>query len=143
MSRKPDYAGMARELIALSDEKNYATFLRKQSLTRDHSFLLAAIARSNLHPSARKVLEELLTGKLRRAKHRPTADGMDIKNAFRALRVLDLEAEDWNKRDAAITEAGKQLHCSYSTIEKALYKFEDILKGADPQFLNDLRSAFK
>jgi hypothetical protein len=71
MSRKPNYADMAKELIALSDEKNYATFLRKQSLARDHSFLLAAIARSNLHPSARKVIEELITGKLRRPKHRP------------------------------------------------------------------------
>jgi hypothetical protein len=135
MSRKPNYADMAKELIALSDEKNYATFLRKQSLARDHSFLLAAIARSNLHPSARKVIEELITGKLRRPKHRPTSDGMDIKNSFRALRVLDLEAEGWPKRDSAIKRAAEQLHCSYSTIEKALHKYEPLLKGADPELL--------
>lgn len=137
------YGTMAKALIALRDEKEYAAFLREQSLAGDHSFLLASIGRSNLRPSERKVIEELVTGKLRRPKHRPPSDATDIANAFRALRVLDLEAAGWDKRDAAIEEAKKQLHCSYSTIEKALYKHEDLIRGTDPQLLDSLRAAFK
>ena len=61
---EPDYAAMAKELSMLFDEGKYEAFLRRQSQDGDHSFLLAAIKRSNLRPSVRKVLEELIpTGK--------------------------------------------------------------------------------
>jgi hypothetical protein len=89
----------------------------------------------------RKVLEGLITRKLRRPKHRPRSNDIDLKKALRAPRVLDLEAEGWRKRDAAIEEASKQLHCSYSTIEKALHEYEDVLKGTDT--LDNLRSVIK
>jgi hypothetical protein len=139
----PKFAAMAKQLMALHDDKKYAEFLRQQSLAGDHSFLLTAIEHSNLHPSVRRVLEELITQKLRRPKHRPKSDDTDLKNVIRALRVLDLEAEGWNKRDAAIEEAKKQLHCSYNTIEKALQKYEVTLKGSDQQLLEDIRSVIK
>ena len=89
----PKFAAMTKQLMALHDDKKYAAFLRQQSLAGDHSFLLAAIKRSNLHPSVRTVLEELITRKLRRPKHRPKSDDTDLKNVLRALRVLDLEAQ--------------------------------------------------
>jgi hypothetical protein len=57
--------------------------------------------------------------------------------------VLDIEAAGCNKRDAAIAEAKSQLCCSYSAVEKALYKYEHVLKGADPKFLDNIRAAFK
>ena len=139
----PDYGTMAKALIALRDEKKYAEFLRKQSLAGDHSFLLSAISRSNLRASIREVVEELITGKLRRPKHRPTSDDTVMKNVHRALRVLDIEAAGCNKRDAAIAEAESQLCCSYSAVEKALRKYEGILKGADAKFLDNVRAAFK
>ena len=135
----PKFAAMAKQLMALRDDKKYAAFLRQQSLAGDHSFLLAAIVHSKLDPSVRRVLEELITQKLRRPKHRPKSDDTDLKNVLRALRVLDLEAGGWNKRGAAIEEAKKQLHCSYNTIEKALQKYEVPLKGLD----RDIRSIIK
>jgi hypothetical protein len=137
---EPDYAAKAKQLLTLLDDRKYAAFLRQQSLAGDHSFLLAAMKR-NLHPSVRKVLEGLITRKLRRPKHRPRSNDIDLKKALRAPRVLDLEAEGWRKRDAAIEEASKQLHCSYSTIEKALHEYEDVLKGTDT--LDNLRSVIK
>ena len=89
------------------------------------------------------MLAELITGKPRRPKHRPKSDYTDAKNIYRALRVLDIEAAGCNKRDAAIEEAKGELHCSYSTVEKALGKYEDLIKGTDPQLLDSLRTAFK
>jgi hypothetical protein len=133
------YGTMGKALIAQRDEKEYAAFLREQSLSGDHSFLLSAISHSNLRTSVREVLEELITGNLRRPNHRPTTDYTAMKGAFRALRVLDLEAAGWDKRDAAIEEAKKQLHCSSSTIEKALGKYEDLIRGTDPSHLTDER----
>ena len=140
---EPDFRAMAKALIALRDEKAYAAFLREQSLAGDHSFLLAAISHSNLRPSVRDVLGELVTGKLRRPKHRPKSDYIDMKNVYRALRVLDLEAAGCNKRDAAIEGAKADLHCSYSTIEKAVRKYEDLLRDTDPKLLDSVRAAFK
>ena len=54
---EPDFGTMAKALLALGDEKEYAAFLREQSLAGDHSFLLAAISHSNLRASVRKVLD--------------------------------------------------------------------------------------
>ena len=145
-----NFALIAKHLSSLSDEKKYAAFLREQSLAKDHTFLLRAISRSNLRPAEREVLEELVRfGKIRRPKHRPTADNKDIAGLYRALRVLDLEADGWGgkhyaaeRRGAAITEASKQLNWSYSTIEKAVNKYEKILKAAPPDLLDRIR-AFK
>ena len=89
MAAKLNYAAMAKELVASLDEKKHAAFLREQSLAGDHSFLLASIERSNLRPSVRKVVEELITGKLRRPKQRPRSDDTDLNNARRALRRPD------------------------------------------------------
>jgi hypothetical protein len=135
--------GMWEALNAINDEEVYAAFLRGRSQGGDHGFLLAAIRRSNLRPSERKVAEELITGKLRRLKHRAPSDQTDIKNVYRALYVLDLEAAGWDKRESAIEEAKTQLRCSQRTIEKALGEFEDMLRGADPELLDNIRSAFK
>ena len=106
------YARRRREIV-----------LRRQSLARDHSFLLASISRSNLNPAVRKVLKELITGKLRRPKHRPRRDPSETHmiGLRRALCVLDLEAKGWDKREAAIEEAKKYLDLKYSTIEKAVF----------------------
>ena len=101
------------------------------------------MSRSNLRPAERKVLEELITGKLRRPKHRPRSADIDMKHAFLALCVLDLEAEGWKPRDAAIQRVKEKRHHSYSTIEKALRKYGKLLKATDPQLLQGLRSAFK
>jgi hypothetical protein len=144
-----NYAAMAKELNALLDEEKYEAFLREQSRAKDHSFLLASIARSNLRPAVRKVLEELITGKLRRAKHRPPRDPNETHmiGLRRALCVLDLEAQGWQgksygadeKRKSAIGEASKQLCCNYYTVEKDFYKYESVIKRLDPQLLSDLR----
>ena len=139
----PDLAAMAKQLMALHDDKKYAAFLRQQSLEGDHSFLLAAIKRSNLRPSVGKVLEDLITGKLRRVNHRPRSDDTLIKNLQRALRVLDIEAAGCTKRDAAIEEAKEDLQCSYSVVEKAVRKYEPVIKVANPEFLDCIRSALK
>ena len=142
----PKFAAMAKQLMALHDDKKYAAFLRQQSLARDHSFLLAAIKRSDLHPSVRKVLEELITGKLRRRTHRPKSEDVHIKGLRRALWVLDIEAAGCNKRDSAIEEAKSKLRLSYSTIEKAVLKYEAIIKSIkadNPEFIDNLRAAFK
>jgi hypothetical protein len=144
---EPDFAAMAAELSMLHDEEKYEAFLRRQSLKGDHSFLLAAIERSNLRTSVSKVLRELITRKLRRPNHRPTSEDVHIKGMYRALCVLDLEAAGWNKRDAAIEEArGKLGGLSYSTIEKAVSKYEGLIqdiRDKNPGFLDYIRSAFK
>ena len=142
----PKFAAMAKQLMALHDDKKYAAFLRQQSLDGDHRFLLAAIERSDLRPPVRKVLEELITGKLRRSKHRPKSEDVDIKGLRRALCVLDIEAAGCDKRNSAIEEAKSKLHLGYSTIEKAVLKYEAVIKSIEaknPEFLNNLRSAFK
>jgi hypothetical protein len=142
-----DYAAMAKQLRVLFDEKEYEAFLRGQSLTKDHSFLLAAIKRSNLRPAVRNVVEELIRfGKIRRAKHRPRSADNYLKGLQRALCVLDIEAEGCDKRDAAIEEARKKLNLSYSTVEKAVHKYEGEIKNIEanqPDFLDQLRTAFK
>ena len=142
----PKFAAMAKQLMALHDDKKYAAFLRQQSRAGDHRFLLAAIKRSDLRSSVRKVIEELITGKLRRPKHRPKSEDVDFKGLHRALCVLDIEAAGCNKREAAIEEARLKLHLSYSTIEKAVLKYENIIKhikANNPELLEYLRSAFK
>jgi len=136
------FAAMAKQLMALHDDKKYAAFLRRQSLSGDHSFLLAAIQRSDLRAPVRKVLEDLITGKVRRSKHRPKSEDVHIEGLRRALCVLDIEAAGC-KRDSAIEEAKSKLHLSYSTIEKAVLKYEPVIKAAGPEFLDYLRSAFK
>jgi hypothetical protein len=145
-----NYAAMAKGLNTLLDEEAYEAFLREQSLAKDHSFLLAAITRSNLRPAVRKVLEELVRhGKIQRPRHRP-ARSSDIAQQiglYRALRVLDLENEGWGgrrlgadeKRKAAIAEAASQLCRSAETIEKDFYKYEKALAGLTPPQLNKLR----
>ena len=60
--------------------------------------------------------------------------------------MLDIEAAGCHKRDAAIAAAEQELHLSYSTIEKAVLKYEDqlkIIKAGHPELLNNLRTAFK
>lgn len=79
-------------LKAIDDDDVYAAFLRGRFQAGDNSFLLMAIRRGNLRAPERKVLEELVTRKLRRPKQRPPSDETDIRNASRALYVLDLEA---------------------------------------------------
>src|SRR5690242_16427502 len=74
----------------LNDEL-YEAFLRGRSQIGDHGFLLTAVRRCNLRPSERKVIEELISGKLRRLKHRPPSNQIHFRNVFRALRVLDIE----------------------------------------------------
>jgi hypothetical protein len=143
MAARAKPPGMWEALNAINDEEVYAAFLRGRSQSGDHGFLLAAIRRSNLRPSVRKVVEELITGKLRRLKHRAPSNETDVKNAYRALCVLDLEAAGWDKRESAIEEAKMQLKCGRRTIEKALGEFEDMLRGADQEFLDNMRSAFK
>lgn len=71
MTEKFDTHGMYRELTMLGNEAEYEAFLRRQSLAGGHSFLLAAISRSNLNHAIRRVLKEVITGKLRRPKYRP------------------------------------------------------------------------
>jgi hypothetical protein len=140
--------GMAKHLIALQDEGTYEAFLRRQSLAGDHRFLLSAIDRSDLHPSVRNVLRELLAGKgkLRRPSHRPTSEDVHKKGLQRALRVLDIEEEQRGERgrrnrDSAILQATTELHASYSTIEKAVLKYEPVLKHIkDPKLLEYLRN---
>src|ERR1051325_2496722 len=107
MTKKYDTHGMYQELSMLLDEGGFEAFLRERSLAKDHSFLLAAISRSNLNPAVRRVAEELIkSGKLKRAAHRPRSDNTDMKNVASALRVLDLEENGWgDKRDATIEEA--------------------------------------
>ena len=143
MGTKDDFAVKAKALIALPDENKYAAFLRERSVVGDHRFLLDMIKQSNLPRAYRKVIEEVITGTLRRASHRPRSDSTDMKNAYRALRVLDLEASGWNKRDAAIEKAMIEFRCSDSTLKKALAKYEAPLKAAEPHLLAHLRSAFK
>ena len=92
------------------------------------------------------MIEEQITGKLRRPKHRPKSEDVHLKGLRRALCVLDIEAAGCNKREAAIEEAKSKLHLSYSTIEKAILKYETIIKhikANDPEFLDNLRTAFK
>ena len=84
-----------------------------------------------------------ITGKLKQLTGRPADDITDVLNAYRALCVIDLETNGWKPRDAAIEEAKKHLKCSYSTIEKALKSHGEMLKAAQPEFLDTLRSAFK
>jgi hypothetical protein len=143
-------AAMWAELSSLLDEEKYETFLREKSLAKDHSFLLYSIGRSNLRPSVRKVLEELIRfGKLRRPKHRPRRDPKQTHmiGLRRALCVLDLEAEGWEgkshgadeKRKCAIREASKRLCCGYDTVEKDFYKYQSVIKCLDARDLNDLR----
>jgi hypothetical protein len=142
-----NYAAMAKELERLLDEEKYEAFLREQSLAKDHSFLLASVARSNLRPAVREVLGELIRGELRRPKRRPKSDNTDSKGLYRALRVWDLENQGWGgrswgaqeKRSAAFKEAGKQLCCSHHTIEKAFYKYKPTLEGMTPAQLNEWR----
>jgi len=155
MSEKFDTHGMYRELAMLQDEEGYEAFLRKRSLAKDHSFLLASISRSNLNPAVRKLLEELIKyGKIRRPKHgRPRRSLFETQliGLQRALCVLDLEAEGWKgktyganeKRKSAVGEASKQLGLSYSTIEKAVLKYGPKIKSLNPEFLKELRAAFK
>ena len=143
MPAKTRPPGMWDVLKAIDDDDVYAAFLRGRFQAGDNSFLLMAIRRGNLRAPERKVLEELVTRKLRRPKQRPPSDETDIRNASRALYVLDLEAAGWNKRDAAIEEAKGHLRCGRRTIEKALSEFEPMLKGADKGLLDGLRSAFK
>ena len=106
------YGTMGKALIAQRDEKEYAAFLREQSLSGDHSFLLSAISHSNLRTSVREVLEELITGNLRRPNHRPTTDYTAMKGAFRALRVLDLEAGNYRQQRQAHRDRIQALICS-------------------------------
>jgi hypothetical protein len=145
-----DYAAMSKQLRVLGDEKEYEAFLREQSLAEDHSFLLAAIKRSNLRPAVRNVVEELIKfGKIKRARHRPPRklDDTHMIGLRRALCVLDLEKEGWGgksyggeeKRKSSIEEASKQLRCSYHTVEKDFYKYEPVIKRLDPQHLSALR----
>jgi len=144
-----NYAAMWAELSMLLDEEKYEAFLREKSLAKDHSFLLYSIGRSNLRPSVRKVIEELITGKLRRPKYRPRRDPNQTHmiGLRRALCVLDLEAEGWEgksygadeKRKSAIGEASEQLCCSYHTVEKDLYKYEIVIKRLDAAHLSGLR----
>jgi predicted nucleotidyltransferase len=148
---EPDFAAITKELSMLFDEGKYEAFLRRQSLAGDHSFLLTAIKRSNLRPSVRKVIEDLITGKLRRSKHRPKSEDVHIKGLRRALRVLDIEGEQREERgrrnrDSAILEATTELHLSYSTIEKAVSKYEGLIEGfrtTNPEVLDCIRTAFK
>ena len=141
------FAAMAKELSTLFNEGEYEAFLRRQSLDRDHSFLLTAIKRSNLRPSVRKVIEELIRyGKIRRANHRPTSEDVHMKGLYRALCVLDIEAAGCPYRDAAIEEARQKLNLSFSTIEKAVIKYGALIEGYkenNPEFLDHLRAAFK
>ena len=123
-------------------EQVYAAFLRSQAEYGDHAFL-GDIKRSNLRPAAQAVAIALITGKLKRLTGRPADDITDVLNAYRALCVIDLETNGWKPRDAAIEEAKKHLKCSYSTIEKALKSHGEMLKAAQPEFLDTLRSAFK
>jgi hypothetical protein len=57
--------------------------------------------------------------------------------------VLDIEAAGCGKRDAAIEEAKQRLHLSYSTIEKAVLKYGSVIETLYPDFLEELRTAFK
>lgn len=145
MNAKPPNMWEVLTVAATGDgvEKTYADFLRGRVRVGDHSFLLSALRSSNIHPSVRTVIEELVQGKLPRYNHRAPADDTDLRNLFRALRVLDLESSGWDKRESAIEEAMTQLDCKRRTIQKALSDYEPLLRAAHPQFLNNIRSAFK
>jgi hypothetical protein len=142
-----NYAAMAMELDTLLDEEAYEAFLRGQSLAKDHSLLLAAIARSDLRPSIRNVIEELIRfRKIRRAKKGRPRRATTVTHMIglrRALCVMDLESAGWPKRDSAIEKAKRRLGLKYSTIEKAVLKYGPViekLKVSNPEFLDDLRS---
>ena len=66
MAAKLNYEGMAKELVASFDEKTRGVAARTVARRRSQ-FSLASIERSNLRPAVRKVVEELVTGKLPRA----------------------------------------------------------------------------
>ena len=141
---KPPGMWEALEAMGKPDgETIYAAFLRGRSELGDHTFLLNDIRRSNLRPAAQAVAIALIAGKIKRLPNRPKEDETDLKNGYRALCVIDLEADGWKPRDAAIEKAREHLKCGYSTIEKALSQYEDMLKHASPEFLESLRSVFK
>ena len=146
MPRKIKPPGMWEVAMTMGSpegEPVYAAFLKARAECGDYTFLLDDIRRSNLRPATQAVARALINGKLKRLKHRPPEDETDLKNAYRALVVMDIEADGCPKREAAIEEARGHLRCSHSTIEKALKNYEDMLKAARPEFLDSLRSAFK
>ena len=142
-TKPPGLSDVLRAMGTANGEAVYAAFLQSEAERGDYTFLLNDIGRSNLRPAAKLIANAIITGKLKRSKHRPPANDTDLKNAWRALRVMDLESNGWSKRDAAIAEATRQLGCKRRTLEKALADFEDMLSQADPQSLDSLRSAFK
>ena len=131
-------------LVALSDSSQDLGILSAQILSEEVKrgelgLLLAAIESSDMSPEVKFVLIEFVTGKLKRARHRPPDPNTQFRRMYRALRVLDLERSGWTKRDAAIAQAAAELHCSRGSVEQALTEYEYLLCKESDVFIEKLR----
>lgn len=153
MASKVKTPGLHDVMMAMGtphQETVYAAFLKSEAERGDHTFLLNDIKRSKLQPAAKAAAIALITGNLKRKRGTAPSYDTELKEVQRALRVLELEEKGWAKhpkipgaktqRLAAEAEATRQLSCGVSAVQKALGKYEKMLKAADPETLNRIRT---
>jgi hypothetical protein len=76
---------------------------------------------------------DLIEGKIKRPKHRPTLQKTWAEAARPAQRVRELERQGWGKgkRMAVVAKVAAELGISRTAVQASLSEYEPMLKGAD------------
>ena len=99
----------------------------------DFRGLLRELRSGHPSPEACAMAADLIEGKIKRPKHRPTLQKTWAEAARPAQRVRELERQGWGKgkRMAVVAKVAAELGISRTAVQASLSEYEPMLKGAD------------
>ena len=93
--------------------------------------LLRELRSGNPSPEACAMAADLIEGKIKRPKHRPTLQKTWTEAVLPARRVHELERQGWGKgkRTAVVAKVAADLGISKSAVQQSLSEWEPTLNG--------------
>ena len=124
--RAIEYARALRIVIPTYDDEAITKACKEKG---DISPLVRLLRSANeLSPSVRNLTADLLEGRIKRRRARPTTVETAWEERRRVHLVLLLEWDGWSKRTAAIAEASVVLCCSERAVQEALRRHEVFIR---------------
>jgi hypothetical protein len=101
----------------------------KQAEAGDYRQLLSSLRSGNPPPEICALAADIIEGKIKRPKHRPLRYRTVHEMTLQAQRVLELQANGWPKRMAAVKKAAEEFGVGTRTIQESLAVCEPALKA--------------